>query len=127
MSNMESLYNELEKHFNDNQEKINYFLDVLKNVKEDRWEYECKEERFSWGCYTKKNLFYDNINIINIADETYYLAGDVEVNESIIISVDNKVIYKEEMPYDKDIDDYSEIFIEILDFIERAEKRAKGE
>lgn len=126
MNNMESLYNEFEQYFKDNQEKINYFLDVLKNVKEDRWEYECKEEKFDWGRYTKKTLFYDNIKIINKANETYYLDGDVDVDESIIISVDNKVIYKEEMPYDKDIDDYSEIFIEILDFIKRAKKKTKG-
>ena len=67
MINMESLHNEFEKYFNDNQEKINYFLDVLKNVKEDKWEYKCNKEKFdciySYSIHETEVLKYDNMII----------------------------------------------------------------
>lgn len=123
MDNMESLYNELEQYFKDNQEKINYFLDVLKNVKEDRWEYKCNKEKFnciySYSIHETEVLKYDNIEIIYKSNH-YDNLEDADADFTIIIFVDNTKIFETNNEDD-------ELFIEILDFIERAEKRAKGE
>lgn len=125
MNNMESLHNEFEKYFKDNQEKINYFLDVLKNVKEDRWEYSdnfsnITEEELKFISKIK-SLKYDNIDIRYEFDDDYCVDvwGD-GIGENIIrIYVDGMVIFE--------TDDESELSIEILALIERAEKRVKKE
>lgn len=123
MTNMKSLYNEFEQYFNDNQEKTNYFLDVLKNVKEDRWEYE-------YFCIKKDDetketriITYDNIKIISIVDKFYdYISYGTSTYYTIEIKIDNVVIYKIERA-----DVLSELGDEITAMLERAEKRAKGE
>ena len=108
MNNMESLHNEFKRYFNDNQEKINYFLDVLKNVKEDRWEYlETVIDK-----YYVKQLKYDNIVI------KYY--SESVIGEILKVHIDSKMIYVTNLLLEK-------IDIEIIAMIERAEKRAKGE
>lgn len=119
MNNMESLHNEFERYFNDNQEKINYFLDVLKNVKEDRWEYQyfCIEK----GDETKETslLTYDNIKITNIVDKFYdYISYGISTFYTIEIKIDNIVIYKIERT-----DVLSELGDEIIAMFERAEER----
>lgn len=121
MTNMESLYNEFEQYFKDNQEKINYFLDVLKNVKEDRWEYQ-------YFCIKKDDetketsiLTYDNIKITSIVDKFYdYISYGTSTYYTIEIKIDNVVIYKIERA-----DVLSELGDEIIAMLERAEKRAK--
>ena len=122
MINMESLHNEFEQYFKDNQEKINYFLDVLKNVKEDRWEYEANTER-SYGMFyfirKTEVLKYDNIKIVCI-NEHYDNLEDADTDFIVTVRVDNVKIFETQ-------DETSELSIEILDFIERAEKRVKGE
>lgn len=120
---MESLYNEFEQYFNDNQEKTNYFLDVLKNVKEDRWEYE-------YFCIKKDDetketriITYDNIKITSIVDKFYdYISYGTSTYYTIEIKIDNVVIYKIESA-----DVLSELGDEIIAMLERVEKRAKGE
>ena len=122
MNNMESLHNEFEKYFNYNQEKINYFLDVIKNVKEDRWEYETNTEKYGvlyYSIHKTEVLKYNNIKIVCI-NEHYDNLEDADTNFIIIVYVGNRKIFETD-------DETSELAIEILDFIERAEKRAKGE
>lgn len=119
MNNMESLYNEFEKYFNSGREEINYFLDVLKIIKEDRWEYEYEKLTVTdTFIYIIKTLKYDNIQI----NYKYFFNSndDVCYGYEITVKVNNKTIYETQ-------DKTDELFIEILDFIERAEKRAKGE
>ncbi len=121
MDNMESLYNEFEQYFKDNQEKINYFLDVLKNTKEDRWKYQyfCIEKDDE----TKETsiLTYDNIKITSIVDKFYdYISYGTSTYYTIEIKIDNVVIYKIERA-----DVLSELGDEIIAMLERAEKRAK--
>lgn len=122
MDNMESLYQGFEKYFNDNQEKINYFLEVLKNVKEDRWEYECNREKlddiYSYSIHETEVLKYDNIKIIYKSNH-YDNLEDADADFVIIIFVDNTKIF--EINNEDD-----ELFIETVEFIERAEKRAKS-
>lgn len=123
MTNMESLYNEFERYFNDNQEKINYFLDVLKNVKEDRWEYQhfCIKKDDE----TKETsiLTYDNIKITSIVDKFYdYISYGTSTYYTIEIKIDNVVIYKIERA-----DVLSELGDEIIAMLERAQKRVRGE
>lgn len=122
MDNMESLYNEFEQYFKDNQEKINYFLEVLKNVKEDRWEYQ-------YFCIKKDDeiketsiLTYDNIKITSIVDKFYdYISYGTSTFYTIEIKIDNVVIYKIERA-----DVLSELGEEIIAMLERADERAKG-
>lgn len=108
MDSMESLHNEFERYFNDNQEKINYFLDVLKNVKEDKWEY----SEIIRDKYCVKQLKYDNIVI-------KYCSKSV-IGEILKVHINSKMIYVTNLLLEK-------IDIEVLAMIERAEKRAKGE
>ena len=122
MNNMESLHNEFEKYFNYNQEKINYFLDVIKNVKEDRWEYETNTEKYGvlyYSIHKTEVLKYNNIKIVCI-NEHYDNLEDADTDFIVTVRVDNVKIFETQ-------DETSELAIEILDFIERAEKRAKGE
>ena len=119
---MESLHNEFEQYFKDNQEKINYFLDVLKNVKEDKWEYEANTEKYGvlyYSIHKTEVLKYDNIKIVCI-NEHYDNLEDADTDFIITVWVDNVKIFETQ-------DETSELAIEIIDFIERVEKRAKGE
>lgn len=124
MDNMESLYQGFEKYFNDNQEKINYFLDVLKNVKEDRWQHsfnsDCSIDELVMEhfIYKTETINYDNINIVH--NTKIALLGGFVDYEAIVVEVDDNIIFQCE-------DINNELFIEILDFIERAKKRTKGE
>ena len=122
MNNMESLHNEFEKYFNDNQEKINYFLDVLKNVKEDRWEYEYSSDIDGSTLEEEKTLIYDKIMIKYVSNGYFYAYSDNGdmIYPMILIWSNNVCIFQSD-------DETDELFIEILTFIERAEKRAKGE
>lgn len=123
MNNMESLCNEFEKYFNDNQEKINYFLDVLKNVKEDRWEYQYFYIKKDDETKETSILTYDNINITSIVDKFYdYISYGTSTYYTIEIKIDNVVIYNIEHT-----DVLSELGDEIIAMLERAEKRAKVE
>ena len=124
MNNMESLYESFKYYFEAKKEKINYFLDVLKNVKEDKWEYECNSRCELDGLsvehylHETQKIIYDNIVIIHYV-KRFLIDREVEV-EKILVLVDNIAIFQIQ-------DETSELSIEILDFIERAEKRAKGE
>lgn len=119
---MESLYQGFEKYFNDNQEKINYFLDVLKNVKEDRWEYEYSSDMDGSTLEEEKTLIYDKIMIKYVSNGYFYAYSDNGdmIYPMILIWSNNVCIFQSD-------DETDELFIEILDFIERAEKRAKVE
>ena len=121
MDNMESLYQVFEKYFNDNQEKINYFLDVLKTVKEDKWEYEYSCLNFSFDKIETKTLKYDNIRIQHTI-KTYYDSIDyrTDFEDTIKVLVANIKIFETD-------DETSKLSIKIIDFIKQAEKRAKGE
>ena len=121
MNNMESLHNEFEKYFNYNQEKINYFLDVIKNVKEDRWEYETNTEKYGvlyYPIHKTEVLKYNNIEIVCIS-EHYGNLEDADTDFIITVRVDNVKIFETQ-------DGTSELAIEIIDFIERVEKRHNG-
>lgn len=122
MDNMESLYNEFEIYFNDNQEKINYFLDVLKNIKEDKWEYECDKEKFdgiySYSIHETEVLKYDNIEIIYKSNH-YDNLEDADADFIIIIFVDNTKIFETNNEDD-------ELFIETVEFINRVKKITNG-
>lgn len=120
MDNMESLHNEFEKYFNNNQEPINYFLEVLKNVKEDKWEYECNCLNLNFDKKETKTLKYDNIKIKHIIKTYYdYIDYYTGFDEEVEVLVGNTKIFNTDNETD-------ELFIEILAFIERAEKRANG-
>ena len=122
MDNMESLYNEFEQYFKDNQEKINYFLDVLKNTKEDRWEYKCNKEKFdciySYSIHETEVLKYDNIEIIYKSNH-YDNLEDADADFIIIIFVDNTKIFETNNEDD-------ELFIETVEFINRVKKITNG-
>lgn len=112
---MESLYNEFKKYFNNNQKKTNYFLDVLKNVKEYMWKYEyfCIEK----GDETKETtiLTYDNIKITSIVDKFYdYISYGISTYYTIEIKIDDVVIYKIERT-----DVLNELGDEIIEMLER--------
>lgn len=119
MDNMESLYQGFKYYFDYDREQINYFLEVLETVKEDKWEYECVESKLSYPKFKTKSLIYDNIKIDYVSD-LFWRDNQEEAETIITVYVDNVKIFKTEDPS-------SELSIEILDFIERAEKRAKGE
>lgn len=105
MNNMESLYNEFEQYFKDNQEKINYFLDVMKNVKEDMWEY---KEKYR-DDYYQKTIIYDTISIV--------FNNHKQAGKRIYIVANHNIIY-----FDYVIDDLP---IKLVAFIERVEKMIK--
>lgn len=123
MNNMESLYESFKYYFEAKKEKINYFLEVMKNVKEDRWEYQ-------YFCIKKDDeiketsiLTYDNIKITSIVDKFYdYISYGTSTFYTIEIKIDNVVIYKIERA-----DVLSELSEEIIAMLERADERAKGE
>lgn len=116
MSNMESLYKSFKYYFDYDKKKIKHFLDVLKNVKEEKWEYECNKKIF-FNAIIYKSLKYDNIEI----NYKYFITNDnVSYNNQITVIVNNKIICVID-------DETSELAIEIIDFIERVEKRAKGQ
>lgn len=104
---MESLHKGFKDYFKNNQEKINYFLDVLKNTREDSWEY---EETYREDYY-QKTIKYDTISIV--------FNNDKQAGKRIYIVSNNNIIY-----FDIVIDDLP---IELVALIERVEKRAKGE
>lgn len=120
MNNMESLYKGFKEYFNADRERIDYFLDVLKNIKEERWKYQyfCIEK----GDETKETslLTYDNIKITSIVDKFYdYISYGISTFYTIEIKIDNIVIYKIERT-----DVLSELGDEIIAMFERAEERA---
>lgn len=119
MSNMESLYKEFKEYFDAGREGINYFLDVLKAVKEDRWDYEYEKLTLPGSVfYIIKTLKYDNIKINY---NCFYNSDNDECSgNEITVKVDNVKIFETD-------DETNELAIEIIDFIERVEKRAKGE
>lgn len=122
MTNMESLYKEFKEYFDAGREKIDYFLDVLKNVKEDKWDYEYSTDKSELRLEYQKILIYDNIKIKYVSNGYFYCYsenGDM-VDPMILIWADNKCIFETD-------DETTELAIEIIDFIERVEKRAKGE
>lgn len=118
MGNMKSLYKGFKYYFDYDREKINYFLEVLKNVKEDKWEYECCESKLTYPKCKTKTLIYDNIKIDYVSD-LFWRDNQEEAETIITVYVDNVKIFKTEDPS-------SELSLEIIDFIERAEKRARG-
>lgn len=119
MTNMESLYQGFKYYFDYDRRYIEHFLDVLKNVKEDRWEYGYNEYISTYPKFKNKSLIYDNIKIDYVSD-LFWRDNQEEAETIITVYVDNVKIFKTN-------DETSELSIEILDFIERAEKRAKGE
>lgn len=122
MDNMESLYQGFKYYFDYDREKIKHFLEVLKTVKEDKWEYKCNKEKFdciySYSIHETEVLKYDNIEIIYKSNH-YDNLEDADADFIIIIFVDNTKIFETNNEDD-------ELFIEILAMIERAEKRANG-
>lgn len=119
MDNMESLYESFKYYFDYDRRYIKHFLDVLENVKEDRWEYGYNEYISTYPKFKTKSLTYDNIKIDYVSD-LFWRDNQEEAETIITVYVDNVKIFKTN-------DETSELSIEILDFIERAEKRAKGE
>lgn len=122
MSNMESLYKCFKYYFDYDKKKIKYFLNMLKNVKEDKWEYERNIEKYGvlyYSIHKTEVLKYNNIKIVCI-NEYYDNLEDADTNFIIIVYVGNRKIFETD-------DETSELAIEIIDFIERVEKRAKGE
>lgn len=121
MDNMESLYQGFKEYFDADREKIDYFLDVLKNVKEDKWEYEYSCLNFSFDKIETKTLKYDNIRIQHTI-KTYYDSIDyrTDFEDTIKVLVANIKIFETD-------DETSKLSIKIIDFIKQAEKRAKGE
>lgn len=117
MDNMESLYQGFKKYFNAGREEINYFLDVLKNIKEDKWEYKYEKLTVTGTLfYIIKTLKYDNIKI----NYNYFFNSnnDVCYDNEITIKVDNNTIYETQ-------DETDELYIKIFALVERAEKRVK--
>ena len=122
MSNMKSLYKSFKYYFNYDKKKIKYFLDMLKTVNEDEWEYEINTERYGclyYSIYKTEILKYNNIKIV-CKNNHYDNLEDADTDFIIIIYVGNRKIFETD-------DETSELAIEIIDFIERVEKREKGE
>lgn len=117
MDNMESLYQEFKKYFDKDRGEIDYFLEVLKTIKEDRWEYSFifkkYEDIFICNLFIKK-IRYDNIRIIY----SYLQDENRRFNSEIQIMVDDKYIYSNTFENDT-------LFIELKAFIERAEQRGR--
>lgn len=118
MNNMESLYQGFKYYFNYDREKIKHFLEVLKNVKEEEWEYKYDEIKLTYPKCKTKTLIYDNIKIDYVSD-LFWRDNQEEAEIIITVYVDNTKIFKTE-------DISSELSIEILAMIERAEKRVRG-
>lgn len=117
MTKMESLYQEFKKYFDYDRMDIDYFLDMLKTVKEDKWQYEYQENELTYPKYKIKKLIYGNIKIDYIYD-LFWKDSQEEAEIIITAKVNNIIIFKTE---DKTI----RLTIKIIDFIERVEKRQK--
>lgn len=121
MTNMESLFYSFQHSFNDDRKDKNYFLDMLKTVNEDEWEYEINTERYGclyYSIYKTEILKYNNIKIV-CKNNHYDNLEDADTDFIIIVFVSNRKIFETD-------DETSELAIEIIDFIERVEKRVNG-
>ena len=118
MTNMESLYKEFKEYFDAGRERIDYFLEVMKNTREDKWEFQYDETKDK--DHKIKSVIYDNIRICNHWMFIFNGCCKAYEEEYVQVQVSGVPIFHE-----NDMSD--ELAIEILDFIERVEKRAKGE
>lgn len=125
MSNIDTLYQRCVEYFKDNQERINYFLNVLKSISEDKWHYHyslIKED--SNESEEKHTLIYDNIRINNTVHKVYdYLSYGISTYHTIDIRVDNVIIYKIE--YEDVLDELGDEIIEMFERVKCIQDRYK--
>lgn len=116
---MKNLYNEFEKYFNNKQKKINHFLDVLKNTKEDKWKYQYFCTKKCDKTKETRILIYGNIKITSIIDKFYdYISYGISTYYTIEIKIDDVIIYMIDHT-----DVLSELDDKIIEVLERADER----
>lgn len=120
MNNIGSPYQEFREYFDSNRKHIDYFLEVLKTVKEDKWEYEYRCLNFSFDKIETKILKYATIRIVYTI-KTYYdsIDGGAAFEEEIEVLVDNKKIFE----IDDDENENYNFFRKIISFIDQVEQR----
>lgn len=121
MNNTESLYQGFKKYFNVDREEINYFLEVLKTIKEDKWEYDYSCLNFKFDKKETKTLKYDNIKIIYIIKTYYdYIDYHTDFDEEVEVLVNNTKIFKSD-------DESDELFYWNTYYDKASREKDKGE